>query len=90
MMEIPYTHLLFSYRFRSKPGIVQWFWNIDAIVENDAWTLSYRGHNPIRRGLTKCNMDYMCKYEGDIDKDTGLPDGLGRWLDDAYEGEMLT
>lgn len=73
---------------RSKAGRVQRMWNIEAIVANDAWTMSYRGHNPA--GAMQCNLDYTCKYEGDIDATTGLPDGLGRWLDDAWEGEMLT
>ena len=70
-----------------KPGRVRRFWNVEAIVANDAWTMSYRGHNP-KNGI--CKMNYTCKYEGDLDPTSGLPDGLGRWLDDAWEGEMLT
>ena len=70
-----------------KPGRVRRFWNVEAIVANDAWTMSYRGHNP-KNG--PCKMNYTCKYEGDLDPTSGLPDGLGRWLDDAWEGEMLT
>ncbi len=64
-------------------------WSIEAVVANDAWTMSYRGHNP-GRDSRKCQLDYTCKYEGDIDASTGLPDGLGRWIDDSWEGEMLT
>ena len=84
------TKILQSDWLRKKPGLVQRIWNIESIVEGDAWTMSYRAHNPIRQGFMKCKLDYMCKYEGRIDANTGLPDGLGRWLDDSYDGEMLT
>lgn len=73
-----------------KNGRVQWLWSIESTIEGDAWTMRYRAHNPIRRGLFKCKMNYMCQYKGNIDSETGLPNGMGRWIDDAYDGEMLT
>jgi len=73
-----------------KNGRIQWLWSIEPKIEGDAWTMKYRAHNPIRRGLFKCKMNYMCQYKGNIDSETGLPNGMGRWIDDAYDGEMLT
>jgi len=75
-----------SDRFRNTPGRVAKIWSMDVV---DDWTMKYRGYNPTH-GTAKCQLDFTCKYEGDTDPDTGLPDGLGRWLDDSCEGEMLT
>lgn len=85
-----YPRVVQSKWILKQPGRVRRFWNVEAIVASDAWTMSYRGHNPKNGGFQKCQLNYTCKYEGDIDQNTGLPDGLGRWLDDAWEGEMLT
>ena len=84
-----YPWVVGSAWFRSRPGLVTKIWNVGSVTD-DNWTMNYRGHNPTRHGWTKCQLDYTCKYEGDVDETTGLPDGLGRWLDDAWEGEMLT
>jgi hypothetical protein len=76
---------LHSQWLRKRPGLVKKIWNVESVIEGDVWTMSYREFNPM-----KCKMHYICKYEGGIDEKTGLPEGLGRWLDDCYDGEMLT
>ncbi|KAL9188848.1 hypothetical protein ACHAXT_011338 [Thalassiosira profunda] len=72
--------------FRRDPGKVARLWKVGIVQD---WVMNYRGHNP-KHGSVKCNLNYTCKYAGSTDPDTGLPDGLGRWLDDAWEGETLT
>ena len=72
---------------RENPGVVAKIWQVGIIQD---WTMRYRGHNP-RHGIERCcQLHYTCKYHGNTDPNTGLPDGLGRWLDDAREGETLT
>lgn len=83
-----YPLVMGSKWFRSKPGRIARMWRM-GIATDDEWTMRYMGHNPTH-GLRRCTMNFTCKYEGDIDQSTGLPDGMGRWLDDAWEGEMLT
>lgn len=63
---------------REGQGRARWFWQIQQIGQ---FTMTYRGRNRRRR---------TCKYEGEIDKDTGLPQGMGRWIDDGWEGEVMT
>ena len=52
------------------------------------WTITYAGLN--HQSIQQCKAIFSCKYEGDTCPDTGMPHGLGRWLDDAWEGEMIT
>ncbi|KAL7532680.1 hypothetical protein ACHAWF_004208 [Thalassiosira exigua] len=78
--------LVSSEWLRKKPGRIGKLWSIGIVQD---WVMNYRGHDPTH-GTTRCQLNYTCKYEGDTDPDTGLPDGLGRWLDDSWEGESLT
>ena len=73
---------------RKKPGRVSKLWKITAAAD-DPWVMRYRGQS-LTPGSVKCQLDYMCQYEGGVDERSGLPDGLGRWIDDALGGEMLT
>ena len=60
-------------------------WRAGVVSE---WTMTYAGLN--HQSIQQCKAVFSCKYEGDTCPDTGMPHGLGRWLDDAWEGEMIT
>jgi len=62
-------------------------WRVKVISD---WTMSYKEVIPNHETVTKCQPMHTCKYEGETCPETGLPQGLGRWLDDAWEGEMIT
>ncbi|CAB9500532.1 Alpha/beta hydrolase of unknown function (DUF900) [Seminavis robusta] len=62
------------FRRKSRAGI---FWRIKVVSD---WTMTYVGSWGKR---------FTCKYDGETNA-TGLPHGFGRWLDDAYSGEVLT
>ena len=61
------------------------FWSVRLISD---WTMTYPG----RYG--KLSPVYTCKYEGAFgssDSDgVGVPHGAGKWLDDEYDGEILS
>jgi len=67
------------FRRKSRAGI---FWRIKVVSD---WTMTYVGSWGKR---------YSCKYDGETNQlhinSSGLPHGLGRWLDDSYSGEVLT
>jgi hypothetical protein len=67
--------------FRRK-GRAVWYFRVNLITD---WTMSYTRRSS-RFGL---GYRHTCKYEGETN-DVGQPHGIGRWFDDAYEGEILT
>lgn len=63
------------------------FWGVNLV---DHWTMTYTSIFMSSQSIQKCKSTHFCKYEGDVDEDTGLPQGVGRWLDDSWEGETIT
>ncbi|KAL3815281.1 hypothetical protein ACHAXA_010092 [Cyclostephanos tholiformis] len=67
--------------FRRKGRAVRYF-RVKLISD---WTMSYTRRSG-RCGLGRL---HTCKYDG-ATNDKGQPHGIGRWFDDAFEGEILT
>mmetsp|Transcript_42878 Transcript_42878/g.103604 ORF Transcript_42878/g.103604 Transcript_42878/m.103604 type:complete len:914 (+) Transcript_42878:183-2924(+) len=81
-----YPKVLNSNWVRDQPGRVQWLWDVKVIGSSDDWTFNYR-----RRKAWLVPQRYVCKYEGQLSATTGLPDKLGKWIDDSQQdGEVLT
>lgn len=59
------------------------FWSINVISD---WTMTYRYSNS---WYSCVDSRHTCKFVGDLDSN-GLPHGIGEWLDDSYDGEVLT
>lgn len=63
------------------------FWGVNLVED---WTMTYTSFLMSSQSIQKCKSTHFCKYEGDLDEATGLPQGVGRWLDDSWEGETIT
>ena len=67
--------------FRRK-GRASWYFRVDLFSD---WTMAYTR----RTGRCGLGSRHVCKYNGDTNE-KGQPHGIGRWFDDAHEGEILT
>ncbi|KAL3906635.1 MAG: hypothetical protein SGILL_009190 [Bacillariaceae sp.] len=76
-----YPHVLNSAWFR-KSSRVSYFYGVKVVAD---WTMIYTRRKS-RYGLGK---RHTCKYSGEVNEN-GEPHGLGRWFDDASDGEILT
>lgn len=76
-----YPHILNSNWFR-RNGRVSFFFRVRLVSD---WTMTYV------RKRSRCGLGtrQTCKYSGEVN-DRGQPHGLGRWFDDAFDGEVLT
>jgi hypothetical protein len=76
-----YPHVLNSAWFRRNKR-VSFFFGVKAVAD---WTMTYT------RKKSRCGLGkrHTCKYSGAVNK-KGEPHGLGRWFDDARDGEVLT
>jgi hypothetical protein len=76
-----YPHILSSAWFR-RNGRVSFFFRLRLVSD---WTMTYV------RKRSRCGLGsrHTCKYSGQRN-DNGEPHGLGRWFDDAFDGEVLT
>lgn len=74
-----YPKMLNSEWFRRKHRVAL-YWKVNTVAD---WTMTYRKFKSLTRKR------YTCKYEGETN-DKGEPHGLGRWYDDAFDGEVLT
>jgi len=74
-----YPKVLNSDWFRHRHRVAA-YWRVNVVAD---WTMTYRK----RKGLPRIR--HTCKYEGEFNE-KGEPHGLGRWFDDAFDGEVLT
>jgi len=65
-----------------REGRASWYFRVDLFSD---WTMAYTR----RTGRCGLGSRHVCKYNGDTNE-KGQPHGIGRWFDDAYEGEILT
>jgi len=89
---IIYPNCLRQAKLAKIQGAAGKFWHVQRV--SDDWTMTYTEmailHPPKKLSWFMFFDRFTCKYEGETCRDTGLPHGLGRWLDDAWEGEMIT
>jgi hypothetical protein len=76
-----FPRVINSIWFRSR-GRACWYFRVKLISD---WTMVYTR----RTGRCGFGSRHTCKYDGDTNE-KGQPHGIGRWFDDAYEGEILT
>jgi hypothetical protein len=76
-----FPRIINSIWFRHK-GRACWYFRVNLISD---WTMAYTR----RTGRCGLGSRHTCKYDGDTNE-KGQPHGIGRWFDDAYEGEILT
>ena len=74
-----YPSMLNSDWFRQKRRVAA-YWKVNVVAD---WTMTYKKHKTLHRKR------YTCKYEGETNE-KGEPHGLGRWYDEAFDGEVLT
>lgn len=74
-----YPSMLNSDWFRRKHRVPA-YWKVNVVAD---WTMTYKKHKTLYRRR------YTCKYDGEKNE-KGEPHGLGRWYDEAFDGEVLT
>ena len=74
-----YPNFVSSKWFRQTSRASGW-WKVNLVSD---WTMTYLGSKG------RFRKRFTCKYEGETNE-KGLPDGLGRWIDDSFDGEVLT
>lgn len=77
-----YPRLVNSTWFRRKGRACVYF-QVKLVSDNDCWTMTY-----LHNFFACMGSRHTCKYDGTTN-DKGQPHGLGRWFDDANEGEIL-